>query len=189
MAKTVTISVPKAVQLALVSVHSTPFATAVRTLLDTGGPHNNRISQRTLNFYRQIAGMRPGKRDPGHPEGAAIREARAGAGQVYAVVASEGNTPLGFGAFAVINGATDFETFVVAEGVRSSDLGTQIVAMLVEEARKLKGVTLGTVEVGAANTYALRALWKAGFIPSDSGKTAIRDGGTVETITLSLSEA
>jgi GNAT superfamily N-acetyltransferase len=185
MAKTVTISVPKAVTLALVSFNSTLFASAVRTLLEQDGPHDGRLSQRTLNFYRQLAGLRPGKRDAGHPEGQSVRN---GNGRVYAVVASEGNTILGFGGFAVINGQTDFETFVVAKAVRSSDLGTSIVQALVEEARKLTGVQLGSVEVGASNPFALRALVKAGFLPTDSGNTKTR-GGNVNTIVLSLPEA
>jgi GNAT superfamily N-acetyltransferase len=176
MAKTVTISVPKAVTLALVSFNSTLFASAVRTLLEQDGPHDGRLSPSTLNFYRQPAA---------HPEGQSVRN---GNGRVYAVVASEGNTILGFGGFAVINGQTDFETFVVAKAVRSSDLGTSIVQALVEEARKLTGVQLGSVEVGASNPFALRALVKAGFLPTDSGNTKTR-GGNVNTIVLSLPEA
>jgi GNAT superfamily N-acetyltransferase len=177
---------PQVVTLAFVSVFTGGFSKAVKTLLEKNGPHEGRVSQRTLNFYRQLAGLRPrDRRDAGHVEARNIRDGRNGS--VYAIMATlPSGEIVGFGAFAVISGVTDFTTFVVAPGARNSDLGLAIVEDLKAKAESLAGVTISPVEIGATNTPALRALVRAGFIPAGSGEVETRSGDSSTTIALSL---
>lgn len=177
---------PQTVTLTFVSVFSTAFNKAVKALLERDGASEGRVTQRTLNFYRQLAGLRArDKRDAGHGEARSIRDGRGGTVHAISATLPSGEV-VGFGAFAVINGQTEFQTFVVAPGARNSDLGLAIVEELKAKAQSLRGVTITPVEIGATNTPALRALVRAGFIPAGSGAVETRSGDTSTTIALSL---
>jgi GNAT superfamily N-acetyltransferase len=177
---------PQTVTLTFVSVFSAAFNKAVKTLLERDGAHEGRVTQRTLNFYRQLAGIRPrDRRDDGHGEARDIRNGRGGTVHAIAATSASGEV-LGFGAFAVINGQTEFQTFVVAPSARNSDLGLAIAEELIAKVRSLRGVTITPVEIGATNTPALRALVRAGLIPAGAGAVETRSGETSTTIALSL---
>ena len=90
------------------------------------------------------------------------------------LILEKGGPPLGFLVARLIGAEWELENIVIAESVRRSGLGSQLVAALVDHARSASATSI-FLEVRESNLPARRLYAKFGFQPSGRRPSYYRD--------------